>query len=99
MLPSKFPKSPKHHLDKRIPEIIMRAPKGGPDDLLCTKAVAEWLGVSTQLLEIGRSKGYGPAFVRISPRRIRYRREDVLAFLRQRTHTQTSQYDLKELKS
>jgi hypothetical protein len=50
------------------------------------------LGLSPQWCEIGRSKGWGPVFVRIGPRRIRYRRGDVVAWLNARTHARTSEY-------
>ena len=71
--------------------MIAEAAQGAPDDLLSTRAVAEWLGVSIQFLEIGRHRGYGPKFVRIGPARIRYRRADVLAWLEERTFASTSQ--------
>ena len=72
----------KHHLDRRI-ETLISAP-GGEDDLLDTRQVADWLGVSMQWVEIGRSQGYGPPFRKISTRMIRYLRSDVLAWLRKR---------------
>jgi predicted DNA-binding transcriptional regulator AlpA len=81
----------KHHLDRRA-STLAEIGAGAPDDLLPTKAVADWLGVSSQFLEIGRHKGYGPKFVRIGPARIRYRRADVLAWLEERTFASTSQY-------
>ena len=80
----------RHHLDRRA-AAIAEAAQGAPDDLLSTRAVAEWLGVSIQFLEIGRHRGYGPKFVRIGPARIRYRRADVLAWLEERTFASTSQ--------
>jgi predicted DNA-binding transcriptional regulator AlpA len=72
--------------------MLAESSTGAPDDLLTTRAVAEWLGVSVQFLEIGRHKGYGPKFVRIGPARIRYRRAGVLAWLEERTFASTSQY-------
>ena len=80
----------RHHLDRRADAIADAL--GDNDDLLSTRAVAELLGVSTQWLEIGRCKNYGPSFVRVSPRMIRYRRGDVLAWLRERTHASTAEY-------
>jgi predicted DNA-binding transcriptional regulator AlpA len=81
----------RHHLDRRA-STLAEVSHGAPDDLLSTRAVAEWLGVSVQFLEIGRHRGYGPKFVRIGPARIRYRRADVLAWLEERTFASTSQY-------
>lgn len=81
----------KHHLDRRA-SMLAEIGHGAPDDLLSTRSVAEWLGVSIQFLEIGRHRGYGPKFVRIGPSRIRYRRSDVLAWLEERTFASTAQY-------
>jgi predicted DNA-binding transcriptional regulator AlpA len=82
----------RYHLDRRATELINLAPGRDGDDLLSTRQVAAWLGVSEQWLEIARHKGYGPKFMRLSPRRIRYRRDEVLNFLQQRTHARTSEY-------
>ncbi len=83
----------RHHLDRRADAIADAL--GDNDDLLSTRAVAELLGVSTQWLEIGRGKNYGPSFVRISPRMIRYRVRDLLAWLDERTHRSTAEYGAK----
>ncbi|MFZ0694685.1 MAG: hypothetical protein WAN51_11145, partial [Alphaproteobacteria bacterium] len=86
------------HLDAHAQDIAERN-NGAPDDLLSTGAVAGWLGVSTQFLEIGRHRGYGPPFVRLSVRRVRYKRADVLAWLAERTHSVTSEYNKKVTKT
>jgi predicted DNA-binding transcriptional regulator AlpA len=82
----------RHHLDCHVPEIVGRTPGQSDDDLLSTHDVARWLGVSEVWLEIGRSHGYGPPFVKLSPRRVRYRRDAVLRFLDERTYRRTSEY-------
>jgi predicted DNA-binding transcriptional regulator AlpA len=82
----------RHHLDRRADDIAEVAADLPRDELLTTPATAEWLGVSTQWLEIGRSKGFGPPFVRLSTRRVRYLRSAVLAWLTARTHASTSEY-------
>jgi predicted DNA-binding transcriptional regulator AlpA len=83
----------RHHLDRRAKDLIEAAAgEGPPDDLLTTAGVSAWLGISVQWLDIGRCRGYGPAFVRLSPRRIRYRRADVIAWLSERTHRSTAGY-------
>ncbi len=73
-----------HHLDRRA-ETLAAVGAGNPDDLLDTHALAEWLGVSAQWCETARRHGIGPRFLKITPRRIRYRRDDVLAWLKART--------------
>ena len=83
----------RHHLDRRAAELAAEGEAaGGADDLLTTSDVAEWLGLSTQWLEIGRGKNYGPRFIVLSTRQIRYRRADVLAWLSERTFVHTAQY-------
>ena len=89
LLASAAPK--KHHLDRRADSIVA-ADVGADDELLNTRQTADWLGVSTQWLEIGRGKNYGPKFTRMGPRTIRYRRGDVLSWLKTRTHACTTEY-------
>jgi predicted DNA-binding transcriptional regulator AlpA len=73
----------RHHLDKRAAAIAAQAPGG---ELLSTQELAHWLGISEQWLELARYKGYGPPYLRLSPRMIRYRRDDVLEWLASRTN-------------
>jgi hypothetical protein len=80
-----------HHIDKRAVEVAAQ-PVVIPDDLLSTTQVAGWLDVSPQFLETARHRGYGPKYLRLSPRRIRYRRQDVLNWLSERAHSRTSEY-------
>ena len=77
----------KHHLDRRIADIVLKADEFKADELLDTKTVARWLGVSPQWLEIGRGKGWGPPFVKLSKNMVRYRREDVVRWLVERIKT------------
>lgn len=84
----------KHHLDRRADKIVA-ADVGADDELLTTRQVADWLSVSTQWIEIGRSRHYGPEFTRVGPRVIRYRRGDVLKWLRERTHASTAEYSTR----
>jgi hypothetical protein len=78
------PKGRRHKIDKTAAASIAQAPQGDDDALLNTAAVAVWLGVSTQWLEIGRCNGYGPVHTKITPRLVRYRKGDVLEYLRGR---------------
>jgi predicted DNA-binding transcriptional regulator AlpA len=80
-----------HHLDRRAGELIAIG-AGDPNDLLTTKDVAAWFGMSVITLEIWRSKGKGPPFTKLTPRMIRYRRGDALNWLAKRTCTSTVKY-------
>lgn len=88
---SRVPVPKAHHLDSRADEIAAKGSGGDPHELLRQVAVAAWLGVSMQWLEIGRHAGYGPPFIRIG-RMVRYRRSDVIAWLDSRLHQCTSEY-------
>ena len=83
----------RHHLDRRALDLIEIANEGSDDELLSTLKTAVWLGVSPEWLEIGRSRGWGPPFIRLSPRRVRYRRGDVKRWLKGRASQHTSQYE------
>ena len=78
-------KQEKHHLDKRVESLIAVAAAADDEDLLDTNAVAKWIGTTPQWLSIGRTNGYGPRFIKVSKRRVIYRRGDVRAWLRERT--------------
>lgn len=71
-----------HFIDKRAAEAI--ATIDPDEDLWDTKTCARKLGVSFQWVTIGRHKGYGPPFVKLGPRRVRYRPAAVIAWLRER---------------
>lgn len=74
----------RHHLDRRIPQLIPLIEDGDPADLLNTLRLANLLGVSVGWLETGRLNNFGPPSVRIPPRKVRYRRADILDWLRGR---------------
>jgi predicted DNA-binding transcriptional regulator AlpA len=83
----------RHNLDRRALDLIEAANKGTDDELMSTPEVAAWLGVSPQWLEIGRSKGrWGPPYLRLSPRRVRYNRGAVKKWLAERAHRSTAEY-------
>ena len=69
---------------KRANEIA-EAGQGNPDDLLSTPELASWFKMSKEWFELARMKGYGPHYIKVTPKRIRYRRDDVLAWLKSRT--------------
>jgi predicted DNA-binding transcriptional regulator AlpA len=81
------------HIDRRAARLLEAHVSEGPDDeLLSTDELAEWLGTSTQWLEILRGRNTGPRFTRLSPRVVKYRRGDVRAWLLKRSHACTSEY-------
>ena len=82
----------RHYLDRRAARLVEDGSYGNPDDLLNTPQLADWLQVSSQWLEIGRSKGYGPPFIRLNAKRVRYRRAKVLKWLEERTYARTAEY-------
>ena len=52
------------HIDRRAERLLGDHISEGPDDeALDTQDTADWLGVSTQFLEISRFKGTGPEYV------------------------------------
>jgi predicted DNA-binding transcriptional regulator AlpA len=78
----------RYHLDKRAPAII--ATFGADDKLLTTPELADLLGCSVAWLTIGRGKGWGPPFIKLAPRRVRYRQSAVIAWLDSRTYERTA---------
>ena len=59
------------------------------DPLLSERELCIWLGVSLPSLQRLRSNGAGPRFVKLTRRRIGYRRSDVDAWLATRTTDRT----------
>jgi predicted DNA-binding transcriptional regulator AlpA len=75
----------RHHIDKRAAQAADNiAATGADEDWLSTKQLAKQLGTSDLWLELGRAKGYGPPFVKLSPRMVRYNKAAVIAWLRER---------------
>jgi predicted DNA-binding transcriptional regulator AlpA len=82
-----------YHIDRLAADIAA----GDPDELLSTRQIALLSGLSEQWFEIARGKGLGPPFVRMSARRIRYRRDDYVAWLQARSHQSTAEYSTTNL--
>lgn len=61
-----------------------------PDPLMTEKDAAELLCLSPRTLRNWRVSGYGPAYVKISGRCVRYRLDDLVRFVDERTQTSTS---------
>jgi hypothetical protein len=81
----------RHHLDRRVAQLINSAPPvSGPDKLLTAKQMAEWFGCAESTLESWRRPNkrgeiLGPPFIR-QGRSIRYRHDWNLDWLETRAH-------------
>jgi predicted DNA-binding transcriptional regulator AlpA len=82
----------KHHLDKRAQEILAFLEDRNSQELIDTRELAEYLGVSTQWAEIARHEGKGPKWLPLSTRQIRYRVSEVRAWLDSRVCAHTAEY-------
>jgi hypothetical protein len=81
----------RHHIDRRAADLAAE-PVGDDDVLLNTRDMARWFRCSTQWLAIGRHRGWGPPFERISRKMIRYRVGPVRHWLAARSHKRTDEY-------
>ncbi len=54
------------------------------DKLMTTNEVADFLGVTVNVLQIWRHKGTGPKYFKLSRRAVRYREPDVFSWLKSR---------------
>ena len=72
-----------------ITRLVPASPPVDASALLDTDAAAAVLGIRPQTAAAWRTTGRGPRFIRVSARRIRYRRADLDAWLdaQSRTHT------------
>jgi predicted DNA-binding transcriptional regulator AlpA len=62
-------------------------------DILTEREVSDWLGLSEPTLFRHRRDGTGPTFIRLSARRVAYRRSAVEAWLNEREHQRISDVD------
>jgi predicted DNA-binding transcriptional regulator AlpA len=60
--------------------------------LLTTEQAARIVGATRRLLEEYRRKGGGPKFVRLSPRMVRYRVEDLNEWITSNLKSSTADY-------
>ncbi len=63
-------------------------------EILNEREVAEWLGLSTPTLMRHRRDGTGPKFIRLSKRRVAYRRSAIEEWLRRQEHLSLSHSDM-----
>ncbi len=62
------------------------------DQLLNETEVARMIGFTIRALQNWRVRGGGPQFVKISRRSVRYRRQDVLEWIKTHLRANTSQF-------
>ena len=86
-----MPVPKKFHLDKRAHRLLEHG-GGADDELLTTKQLADWFEVSVPWLDNGRSQGYGPEFVIMGGKIIRYTRAACRKYLKQRTFARVADY-------
>ena len=82
----------KLHIDRRAEDVLALIGGADPNALLTTTEELRLLKVSPQWLEGARHRGFGPPFVRLSDRIVRYRLGSTIEWLRERTHQSTSEY-------
>jgi predicted DNA-binding transcriptional regulator AlpA len=62
-----------------------------PNALLYTAEAAFLLGLSPRTLETLRLKGDGPSFIAVTKKAVRYRRQDIMEWIRVRKRQSTSE--------
>jgi hypothetical protein len=83
-------KQQRHHLDRRANRLADEGDKGNADELLTSQQVADWLGITEQWVKQGVPNDYGPPFVKPFPEVTRYKRRDVVRWLRGRARLHAS---------
>ena len=63
-----------------------------PDALLDTKEAAAYLRLAPITLAKLRNTGFGPLYLRLTPRAIRYRMRDLQQWALEQQHTHTAEY-------
>jgi hypothetical protein len=76
----------RRHDDESSNAIVDRVMAADCDALLSTPDAAVFLDISPQWLELARHGGYGPAYIKVTPRLVRYRKRDLIAYLDAQRH-------------
>ncbi len=66
--------------------------KTDPNALVNEREAASMLCYSVRALQNWRHRGGGPRFVKVSARSVRYRRADLMAWIEERTISNTAQF-------
>jgi len=72
----------KLQIARRAHQIVALGADCPPDKLRDDHEMAEWWGLSPQWFRFARIGGYGPPFIELGPRLIRYRHDVCVAWLR-----------------
>lgn len=87
------------------PQNLQPEPIGASEDkggnkakphLLSRDEIEAEFGISRRWLELAALSGNGPAFIKIAPRTVRYRREELERWLAEREVRSTSEYHVRE---
>lgn len=82
--------SPESQNEPLEPEKIALSDRD-PNELLLAAEVAPWLHQSVQALAQMRYRGTGPRYIKVSARKVLYRKADVDAWIESRSTMQTGQ--------
>jgi hypothetical protein len=85
-------------LDRRADDLIEKL-EGLEMDAFDTTQLGLLIHVSDSFLKKGRCQGYGPPFVRLGTRCIRYYKEDLITWLKKRSHICTKEYTHPKIKT
>ena len=72
----------------------MDTPANETKSLLNERQAAEVLGISVRTAQDFRLRGSGPPFIRLTPKLIRYRYDELIAWLDERVHRSTRAFPL-----
>lgn len=81
-MPTKPPKPRIPYLARRAHQIIALGAAWPPEHLHDDHSLAQWFGVGPQWPCQTRIDGSGPPFIELGPRRIKYRHDSAMAWLR-----------------
>ena len=95
--PKSEPEPKRHHLDRRADRLADKIEKqGNPDQLLTSEQVADDLEVTVQWVKQGIPCNYGPPATKPFPEVTRYKRRDVVKWLRGRARVHAAAMAVKE---
>jgi len=77
-------------VDKRANQLIEQG-AGDDDNVLTSSQVAEWLKISVAWLNQARIGAYGPPYAMLDDQTVRYKKSDVLGWLKERTYRSTNE--------